>query len=323
MAPAGPGVAGRHRRRGEGAGRRRKGQGRSGHRAPGGRRDAPTSLRGSRARSRSARDPGPGRRGHRQDQSGQPGGGGPAIRRPARLAALTAIRVLSPFRECPPGAPARGERRRARRRAWVRPPRRRRRSGRPRATRRSAGAEAPAAKVYTGDDLAAYGGSESELLRIGRSLGRLVRPGQGGPAAYNAAMEDWLAAGKDKAALGPRPTGRDRSAQDQWDRRNRDAERRYREAQEAIAAARQNVDALEERGPTTAASSGETPAIRLPLKADGEAGPGISPQERTWRDRGRLGPGRGGEGRGQPGGRGEGPGRPWVRRRETREPRRR
>ena len=146
------------------------------------------------------------------------------------------------------------------------------------------GAGAPEAKVYTGDDLAAYGGSESGSPGSGDASGSLSARDKAARAAYNAAMEDWLAAGKDKAALGPRPTGRDRSAQDQWDRRNRDAERRYREAQEAIAAARQNVEALEEEARRQQPPSGETPGIRLPLKADGEMGPGISPQERTWRD---------------------------------------
>lgn len=143
-----------------------------------------------------------------------------------------------------------------------------------------------AAKVYTADDLVGPGGANS-----GASAGSSGDPAslrerdKAARAAYAAAMDDWKEAGKARAALGNPPTGGSKGDRDRWDRNARDADRRCRDAEEAIASARREIDAVEEEARSQQPPSNDSPTIRLPSKAPGEDGPGITREERNGHDK--------------------------------------
>jgi hypothetical protein len=153
-------------------------------------------------------------------------------------------------------------------------------------TETNAPTQGSAARVYTADDLVGPGGAGSEA-----SAGSTGDPAslpyreKAARAAYAAAMEDWKEAGKARAALGNPPSGGSKGDRDRWDRNARDADRRCRDAEEAIAAARREIDAVEEEARRQQPPSTDSPTIRLPSKAAGEDGPGITREERTGHDR--------------------------------------
>ena len=141
-------------------------------------------------------------------------------------------------------------------------------------------AKAADTRVYTADDLVALGASQPTSAGAGEARAGSREREEAAEAALQAAQEDLVAA--EKATSAALDSKGDREARD---RKFATARRRQDDAIQAVRRAQQDLEAAREEVSREDGQAAGTPSIRLAVQSNDEAGPGISKEERFWRDR--------------------------------------